>query len=45
MNAARTGCCQAHAQPARELGVSAGHKCGRFFVPNMDETDLVLAAC
>ena len=29
----------AHAQPARVLGVRTGHECRRFFVPYVDEAD------
>ena len=42
VDAARARGRQAHAQASGELGVAAGHERGGFFVPHMDETDLVL---
>ena len=43
VNSARTRRGEADTQPARELGVSAGHKRGGFLMANLDEANIVLA--
>jgi hypothetical protein len=43
MNPTGTGRSQADTQFPSVLGIAAGHKRRRFFVPYLDETDLFLA--
>ena len=42
VNSARTRSRQAHAKPARVFGVAASRESGGFFMPNLNESDLVL---
>jgi hypothetical protein len=40
MNAPRARSRNANAEPASVFGITAGCKCGRFFVPDLDEFEL-----
>src|ERR1700761_7429715 len=42
MNASGTRGCDTHTEPVSELGVTAGHESSSFFMPHLDETNLVL---
>ncbi len=44
VDAARTRGCDAHAQFAAEFGIAAGGECRCFFMPDLDESDLVLVS-
>src|SRR3954471_8440034 len=44
MNGTGTRGCEAHTEPARELGVPAGHEGRRFLVPGLQEADLAAGA-
>src|SRR5918996_1373267 len=43
MNASRTGGRQTHTEPARVFSITAGHEGGGFFMPNLNETNMILA--
>ena len=43
MNAARAGSRQTDTESAGIFGITAGHERGGFFMPHLNETDIVLS--